>query len=79
MLTFNMPVPKSWSKKAKRQALWYSHSVRPDLDNLVKAVMDGLEGVVYDADSRVASLQARKFYGDEPGVEVYVSNVEAKA
>lgn len=47
--------------------------VRPDLDKLVRAVLDGLSGVVFRDDAQVAGLATEKTYGDPPRVEVKVS------
>ena len=47
----------------------------PDLSNLVKAVEDGLQGIVYGDDCQICELSACKVYGargEEPGVEVKV-------
>ena len=42
--------------------------VRPDLDKLVRAVLDALTGVAYEDDSQVVRLSAAKQYGPRPGV-----------
>ena len=39
---FNMPMPKSWSKKKKAEMWCSPHRQRPDVDNLVKALMDAV-------------------------------------
>lgn len=39
-------------------------SVKPDLDKLVRAVLDGLTGVAYFDDAQVTAVQATKRYGD---------------
>jgi len=47
---FYLPMPKSWSEKKKKQYLGKPHKSRPDLDNLIKAVMDSLrkeDGDIY--------------------------------
>ena len=43
------------------------HTSRPDLDNLVKSVSDGLNGVAFRDDSQITELRAIKQYhsGDE--------------
>lgn len=45
-------------------------SVRPDLDKLARAVLDGMTGIVFRDDSQVAGLVCEKAYGDRPRVEV---------
>lgn len=39
-------------------------SVKPDLDKLIRAVLDGLTGVAYFDDAQVTAVQATKRYGD---------------
>jgi Holliday junction resolvase RusA-like endonuclease len=46
---------------------------RPDLDNIVKAITDGMNGVVYEDDSQIVSLHATKVYGTDAMVEVMVT------
>ena len=48
-------------------------SVPPDLDKLVRAVLDGLTAIAYRDDAQVCTLTATKEYGDRPGVQVYIS------
>lgn len=71
------PIPKSWSKKKRQQAIdgEIYPNVKPDLDNVLKAVLDALNGVVYVDDSQVINLVATKRYSTDPRVEVYVHEV----
>jgi Holliday junction resolvase RusA-like endonuclease len=68
------PIPASWSKKKRAEAVegtaW--HTSRPDGDNILKAIGDGLNGVCWTDDSRIASSEVAKRYGVVPGVEVRV-------
>lgn len=51
---------------------------RPDIDNLNKAVMDALTGVVYEDDSQVVSVRASKVFarlGERPHALVRVTPV----
>lgn len=67
-------IPVSWSLKKQRSAALgeLMHTKRPDLDNVVKAIKDGANGVVWKDDSQVADIRASKRYGT-PRVEVEVS------
>ena len=47
-------------------------SVAPDLDKLVRAVLDGLTAIAYRDDGQVTLITASKVYGDQPGVEISV-------
>lgn len=51
-------------------------SVKPDLDKLIRATMDPLEGVVFDGDSRIVETLSRKLYaelGEPEGAEIVVA------
>ena len=45
-------------------------TVSPDLDKLVRGVLDALTGIAYIDDAQVVSIHAHKVYGGTPGVEV---------
>ena len=68
------PIPQSYSKKRSEACLsgFEKHIKRPDLDNCIKAITDGMNGVVYKDDSQITSLHATKVYGTDAMVEVYV-------
>lgn len=54
------------------------HVSRPDMDNIIKAVLDGLNGVVFKDDASVAVVSAFKSYvnsEEQERVEVVVDNV----
>ena len=71
-LTFYLPIPRSWSKKRRMAALageiWPLG--RPDSDNLAKAVIDALLGVLIVDDRQIVELSATKLYGASPGVNI---------
>ena len=64
--------PKSWSKK--RQAVLNYATTRPDLDNVTKALMDGLNGVAWHDDRQVVELSVEKHYGNRDCVIVTVES-----
>ena len=47
-----------------------SPTVAPDLDKLIRGVLDALTGIAYTDDAQVVSIHAHKVYGATPGVEV---------
>ena len=63
-------IPASWSKRRTAEAHW--HTSKPDGDNIVKALGDGLNGVAWRDDSQVASWHVIKVYGATPGLHVVV-------
>jgi Holliday junction resolvase RusA-like endonuclease len=68
---FTFEKPKSWTKIKKANT--YYHTLKPDTDNLIKAVKDAMSGIIYKDDSQVAYLDAHKVYGEKNNlfVEVY--------
>lgn len=69
-------IPVSWSKRKQQLALnGELIPGKPDLDNVAKAVLDALNGVVYQDDKQVIRLVIEKSYSFEPRVEVYVHEV----
>ena len=70
------PVPRTWSKKRKAAASW--HASRPDLDNIVKSALDGLNRVAFADDGQVASVFATKAYSATPRLEVAVYEIGAE-
>lgn len=49
---------------------------KPDIDNVVKIIMDGLNGAAYKDDAQVVSIMASKAYSDTPRVEVEIISEE---
>ena len=56
---FVIPMPKSWSKKKKREFNRTQHQQKPDIDNLVKALFD----CIYEDDSHIHTVLATKTWG----------------
>lgn len=48
-------------------------SVAPDLDKLIRSVLDGLTTIAYVDDGQVVSIVAEKAYGDRIGAEISLS------
>lgn len=71
VITFRMPRPKSKPKRVVHPA------VKPDLDKLVRAVLDGIKGTVLFDDSRVINLAASKVYAvdEPPGCVITISPI----
>ena len=71
------PVPASWSAKKQRMALAGEvlPTTKPDADNVVKAIFDGCNGVLWRDDVLVVDLRVRKRYAATPCVRVEVWSV----
>lgn len=98
-VTFYMKAPLNVSKKPTPKAraktwdifhrfmdekLW--HAMRPDIDNLVKALFDSIsnagynkvdkKGIVWTDDSIVCELKAQKRYSSNPRIEFEIKELE---
>jgi Holliday junction resolvase RusA-like endonuclease len=74
-VTARFQLPKAASKARRALAAtgqdW--HTARPDGDNVLKAVGDGLNAVLWRDDSQIAEASIRKIYSETPGLEIEVS------
>lgn len=68
-------IPASWSKVKREQALAgrILPTKKPDVDNVLKAVCDSFNGVVWRDDVLATDFIIRKRFGPSPHVEVRVS------
>ena len=53
----------SWSKKKAADHLHRPHTQKPDLDNIQKAICDGLNRIAFADDGQVAEIVCRKVWG----------------
>lgn len=67
-VTAHYQIPKSATKAAvaAMQAGKLFPSRKPDIDNVLKIVLDALNGVAYKDDSRVVCVEAEKVYSFTP-------------
>lgn len=73
-------VSQSWAKKKQAAALagLEAHTKKPDLDNVIKAIKDGMNGIVWGDDSQVCALiECRKGFSEVPRVIVEVKHAQA--
>lgn len=74
LMVIRCQIPASWSQKKQREAGDLETSIRPttkpDIDNVVKAIFDGCNGVLWRDDVQVVDMRVRKRYDFNPGVYV---------
>ena len=64
---------------ADRERMMYGELVpckKPDIDNVIKIVLDALNGTAYTDDTQVVMVRASKHYGTEPRVEIEVRELQ---
>ena len=75
-MKFKFEIPKSYSKKKRIEAL--EGKIRPtkaDIDNYIKSVLDGLNGMAFNDDRYVYAVLAEKEYSEEVGIEVSIESI----
>ena len=73
-LYIRLPIPASYSKKAREACIRgeLHPTKKPDIDNLAKSILDGLNGIIYKDDAQIVSLHVKKVYASGSGVDVLV-------
>lgn len=69
-LCFIMPIPSTMPKKLK--ANLPPHTKKPDIDNMIKFVLDCLNGYLFMDDRQITALSASKQYGELPETRITV-------
>ena len=73
-----MIIPASWSAKKRKDAIegkiWPTS--RPDLDNIIKAVLDGILRIAIVDDNQVVHLVARQKYAEIPQLSVEIEELQ---
>lgn len=61
------PIPKSFNKAKINDAIdgKIRPTTKPDCDNIIKVVLDALNGVAYYDDKQVVCVSCNKYYGRE--------------
>lgn len=72
-------IPKSFSKKKRREALSGEllPVTRPDLKNYIAGIEDALTGIIYQDDSQIIRYgkDTGKLYGDPPRIEIDIKEL----
>jgi|TARA_R110000868_G_scaffold402416_1_gene678717 Holliday junction resolvase RusA-like endonuclease len=71
-----MDIPKSWSAKKRLEAEYGAIRAvgKPDIDNIIKAALDGIAGPIIANDTQVVSVKAQKTYcHPDRGPVLYIS------
>lgn len=77
-IAFYMPIPKNTPKKTVKEILLgnVQHTKKPDLDNMIKTVLDALNKAAYKDDGQIWMLSVKKEYSETPKTVVWVQEVE---
>jgi Holliday junction resolvase RusA-like endonuclease len=68
VMRFYFSIPKSYKKKFIEE----KHIKRPDIDNLIKFVLDSLNGTFWKDDSVIYEISTIKLYKETPRTEIEI-------
>lgn len=76
-LHIGIPIPPSYSKTRQKACIegLERPTKKPDIDNIVKAILDGMNGVVYLDDKQVVDLHLTKVYSSKEGIDIMVKEI----
>ena len=72
------PIPKYASKKTRELMIngYIFPTKKPDGDNIIKAILDALNGVAYRDDSQICRVYFEKMYAENAETKVLIKNYE---
>lgn len=66
---------KSWSKKKKNEMVGQYKVTKPDIDNLIKTVLDACNGHLWKDDNQITEITSSKRYGIEPKIIIRIEEI----
>ena len=51
-------------------------TIKPDLDNVTKLVLDSMNGLAYKDDAQICSITCEKYYGDSDSISITVGDLD---
>ena len=74
-LSFYFKPPKSWSSRKKLLAIGQYKRTKPDIDNLIKTVLDAANKKVWQDDNQIVEISSLKQYAEVPKIIMEVEEV----
>lgn len=74
-LSFYFKPPKSWSNRKKLLAIGQYKRTKPDIDNLIKTVLDAANKKVWQDDNQIVEISSLKQYAEVPKIIMEVEEV----
>jgi len=77
IVKFAMPYPKKWYRTGKfagelKPSAPFIYTNKPDIDNMLKFIMDSGNGVLWHDDSQIWKAVVEKVYSESPETEIWV-------
>ena len=67
--------PKSTGKKKLQELIGTPYTKKADIDNVVKLILDALNGLAYKDDAQVYKLYAEQIYGEKDKIIVELEEI----
>lgn len=74
-LSFYFEPPKSWSNRKRLLAIGQYKRTKPDIDNLIKTVLDAANDHLWKDDNQIVEIHSFKQYAEEPKIILEVEEV----
>ena len=71
-IEFYFPMLKSWSKKKHVAMVGQYKQTKPDIDNLIKTVLDAANGHVWHDDNQIVEITSFKKYAETPKIVMHI-------
>lgn len=68
-------LPASWSQKKRQAHFGRPHCQKPDLDNCLKSISDGLNRIAFADDGQIAVVIGEKVWGTDAHTEIRISEI----
>lgn len=69
-------MPTAWSKKKRAEMDLKPCTKLPDADNVLKSILDGLQGVCYENDKTVTSCSIDKHWSDQSLAVIWIDTAD---
>lgn len=74
-ILFEMPMLKSWSNPQKQRMIKAYHSKKPDIDNLLKTVLDAANGHLWIDDGQIVEIHSAKRYAETTKIKIKLEEI----
>lgn len=72
-IVFAIPLRKSYTIKKKNELRGKAHTITPDLDNLIKNILDRGDGILWSDDKNIYKITAKKIWEDKAFIKLLVN------
>lgn len=72
---FRAPTRLRKAERERQETFGMFRRGKPDLDNLIKLVMDAANGILWKDDANVVKLEALRVYGESAKTTIKVSEI----